>query len=225
MEDKSGASRRLKIFLNAIITLVEYLTEFIKLSGYWGYAILFIIIFFESFPPTFFLPGDSLLFVTGFLASQGYFNLALLVAVLFFAGTGGYLFSYMMGKKLRAFILRSGDKYWFKKKHLDYTEDVYKKYGIKTLVIGRFIPIVRSFNPTLAGAVDMNRKKFMKYVLVGSFLWTGGVTSLGFYLGKIIPHAENLLTPIVISIIFVSMLPTFAEYMIVRMRKSKKVQG
>lgn len=210
-------------FYYATMALMEYLINFIQASGYFGYVVLFIIIFFESFPPTFFLPGDSLLFVTGFLASQGYFDMTLLVGTLFLAGVGGYIFSYVMGKKLRDFILRSDDKYWFKKKHLDYTEDVYKKYGVKTLIIGRFIPIVRSFNPTLAGAVDMDRKKFMKYVLVGSILWTGGVPSLGFYLGKMIPHAEKFLTPIVLSIIFISMLPSFTEYIIVRMRKPKKV--
>ena len=198
---------------------MEYLLKFIEITGYFGYFILFIIIFFESFPPTLFLPGDSLLFVTGFLASQGYFNMALLVGVLYLASIFGYIFSYVMGKKIREFILRSNDRYWFKKKHLDYTEEFYKKYGNKTIIIGRFVPIVRSFAPTLAGAVNMDFKKFIKNVLIGGFLWTGGITCIGFYLGRIIPNAEKLLTPIVIAIIFVSLIPTFAEPVINKTKK------
>ena len=141
---------------------MEHLIKFIEFTGYLGYVILFIIIFFEAFPPTLFLPGDSLLFITGFLASQGHFNFPLLVIILFTASIIGYIFSYIMGKKIRDFILRSNDKYWFKKKHLDYTEEFYKKYGMKALIIGRFIPIIRSYNPTLAGASDMDHKKFIK---------------------------------------------------------------
>jgi membrane-associated protein len=199
---------------------VEYLINFIQTVGYFGYGVLFLIIFFESFPPTFFLPGDSLLFVTGFLASEGYFNMALLVGVLFVAGTLGYIFSYAMGEKLRDFILRSNDKYWFKKKHIEYTEKFFRKYGMKTLIIGRFVPIVRSFSPTLAGSVDMDYKKFMKYILIGGFLWTGGVTSIGFYLGRIIPHADKLLTPIVIIVIFISLVPAFADYLMPKIKKT-----
>lgn len=193
---------------------MEHLINFIQYAGYFGYGILFLIIFLESFPPTLFLPGDSLLFITGFLASQGHFDMILLVSTLFVASVIGYVFSYSLGERLRAFILRSNDKYWFKKKHIEYTENFYKKYGIKTLVIGRFVPIVRSFSPTLAGAVDMDYKTFIKYVLIGGFLWTGGVTSVGFYLGRIIPNAEKLLTPIVLSIIVVSLIPAFAEHII-----------
>jgi membrane-associated protein len=203
----------------ATIVSIEYLINFIEVAGYYAYGILFLIIFWESFPPTFFLPGDSLLFVAGFLASQGYFNMALLVGTFFLASVLGYIFSYRMGRKLRAFILKSNDRYWFKKKHIEYTEEFYKKYGTKTLIIGRFIPIVRSFTPTLAGTVDMSYKKFLKYVFVGGFIWTGGVTSIGFYLGRIIPHADKLLTPIIILIIFISLIPTIAEHL---MRKTQK---
>ncbi len=193
---------------------MEFLLDLITTVGFWGYGIVFLIIFLESFPPTFFLPGDSLLFITGFLASQGYFNMAPLVGVLFIASVLGYMFSYAMGQKLRNFILNSNDKYWFKKKHLDYTEEFYGKYGTKTIVIGRFVPIVRSFSPTLAGAVQMNYKQYIRLVFIGGFLWTGGLTSVGFWLGGSIPNAEKYITPIVIAIIFVSLLPVIAEYIL-----------
>lgn len=200
---------------------MDYLINSITILGYFGYGLLFIIIFFESFPLTFFLPGDSLLFTSGFLASQGHFNLALLIATLFLASIAGYLFSYAMGEKLRQIILKSNDKYWFKKKHLDYTEKFYAKYGTKTVIIGRFVPIVRSFSPTLAGAVDMNFKKFLKLTMFGGFLWTVGITSAGFYLGKAIPSAHLYLTPIILGIIFVSLLPAIIEYIRDQVAKGK----
>jgi membrane-associated protein len=202
-------------------SIIEQLINLIEFTGYFGYGILFLIIFLESFPPTLFLPGDSLLFTTGFLASLGYFDMSLLVGVLFVASVLGYIFSYVMGEKLRDFILRSNDKYWFKKKHLEYTEEFYRKHGEQALIIGRFIPIVRSFLPTLAGTADMNYKKFIRDTLIGGFLWTGGITSLGYYLGRIIPHAEKYITPIVILIIFVSLLPTFVGHLISRLKKKR----
>ena len=198
---------------------MDYLIHLIQVTGYFGYVILFIIIFFESFPPTFFLPGDSLLFTTGFLASQGHFDLALLVIVLYTASVLGYMFSYAMGQWLRDLILQSNDRYWFKKKHLDQTQHFFDKYGDKTIVIGRFVPVVRSFAPTLAGSVQMSYKKFVRDTLVGGLLWTGGVTSAGFYLGQALPGVDLYLTPIILGIIFVSLLPAVIEY--IRARKKK----
>ncbi len=200
---------------------MEHLINLITSFGYFGYAVLFVIIFFESFPLTFFLPGDSLLFTTGFLASGGYFNLALLVATLFLASILGYMFSYATGQKIRDFILKSNDKYWFKKKHIEYTQNFYQKYGAKTLIFGRFIPIVRSFAPTLAGAVQMQYKHFIKYVFIGGFFWTVGVTSAGFYLGKAIPGVHLYLTPIILTIIFVSFIPAIIEFARSRIKKNK----
>ena len=198
---------------------MEFLINLITTIGFWGYLVLFLIIFFESFPPTFFLPGDSLLFISGFLASQGHFNIVFLAITLFTASILGYMFSYAMGKKIRTIILNSNDKYWFKKSHLEYTEDFYRRYGTKTVVIGRFIPIVRSFSPTLAGAVNMNYNKFFHLSLLGGALWAGGLTVGSYYLGGTIPHAEKFLTPIVIAIIFVSLIPTIVEFI---RRKFKK---
>ena len=191
---------------------MEHLINFITSFGYFGYAILFMTIFLESFPLTFFLPGDSLLFTTGFLASQGYFHIVPLLAIFFVASFLGYVFSYFMGKKIRDFILRSNDKYWFKKKHLDYTEGFFQKYGDKTIIIGRFVPIVRSFAPTLAGAVEMSYKRFTRDSLLGAFVWTFVMTLAGFYLGKIIPGADKYLTLIILGIITVSLSPSIIEY-------------
>ena len=191
---------------------MDYLINLITAFGYFGYVILFIIIFLESFPLTFFLPGDSLLFTTGFLASQGYFNVAFLILVLFVGSFLGYIFSYFMGKKIGDFILQSNDKYWFKKKHLDYTEKFFQKYGDKTIIIGRFVPIVRSFAPTLAGAVEMNYSRFIRDSFIGALIWIFAVTLTGYYLGRIIPGADKYLTLIVLVIIVISLSPTVFEY-------------
>jgi membrane-associated protein len=191
---------------------MEHLIGLIKDVGYYGYVILFIIIFLESFPLTFYLPGDSLLFTTGFLASQGYFSMAILLPTLFIASILGYNFSYFMGERLRDFIIKSNDRYWFKKKHLDYTQEFFNKYGDKTLIIGRFVPIVRSFSPTMAGAVKMPFKKFSQVSFLGGFLWIFGVTSLGYYLGKTIPGVEKYLHYLVVLIILVSLAPSVYEY-------------
>lgn len=196
---------------------MEHLISLIKEVGYYGYVILFLIIFFESFPLTFYLPGDSLLFTTGFLASQGYFSMSILLPTLFVASILGYNFSYFMGERLRNFIINSNDRYWFKKKHLDYTQAFFEKYGDKTLIIGRFVPIVRSFSPTMAGAVKMPFKKFSFDSILGGAIWTIGVTSLGFYLGKSIPDIERHIHYVVILIIIVSLFPSIYEYI-----KSKK---
>lgn len=200
---------------------MEHLINLIKDVGYYGYIILFLIIFFESFPLTFYLPGDSLLFTTGFLASQGYFNIALLIPTLFLASILGYNFSYLMGERLRNFIIKSNDKYWFKKKHLEYTENFFDKYGHKTIIIGRFVPIVRSFSPTLAGAVQMPFKTFVRDSIFGGFVWIFSVTLVGYYLGRIIPGANKYLTPIILLIIAISLSPSVFEY--IKHKKNNKV--
>lgn len=191
---------------------MDHLIHYIQVFGNFGYVLLFLIIFFESFPLTFFLPGDSLLFTTGILASAGHFNIVLLIGTFFVASVFGYIFSYFAGEKLRDFILKSNDKYWFKKKHLEYTHEFYQKYGAKTLIIGRFVPIVRSFGPTLAGAIDMKFKRFLRYTLVGGAFWTFGVTLVGFKVGKMFPNTHFHLTPIILAIVLVSLLPTLYEY-------------
>lgn len=201
---------------------MEYLIEFINDVGNWGYLILFVIIFLESFPFTFYLPGDSLLFATGFLASQGHFNLVLLIFVLYLGGVSGYMASYILGKKIREHLLKSNDRYWFKKKHLEYTQKFYERHGAKTLVIGRFIPVVRSFSATVAGAVKMDYTSFLIYTFGGGFIWCAGMVSLGFYLGKLLPKAHLYLTPIIVAIVVASILPTVYEYFSEKKEKLKK---
>jgi membrane-associated protein len=188
------------------------LINYIKYLGYWGYLAMFLVIFFESFPMTFFFPGDSLLFTAGILASTGYFDVSLLVVIFFVAGFFGYVFSYFFGQKIIKKFFTNPNSKIFNPKYIVYTHNFFEKYGGKTIIIGRFVPVVRSFGPALAGVADLTFKRFLVYDFIGGLFWAGGVTALGFYLGSIFPQNENFLTPIIILIIFVSILPTIFEY-------------
>lgn len=188
------------------------ITTIVKSVGDFSYILLFLIVFFESFPFAFFLPGDSLLFTVGFLASVMVLNFNILIFVLFLAAVMGFTASFFFGKWVRELIYSEKEFFWLKKSHLSKTKHFYDKYGSKTIIIGRFVPIVRSFAATLAGAVDMDIKSFTKYNVIGGIFWSLGVTSFGFHLGRLFPNAKEYITPIVLIIIFVSILPALFEY-------------
>jgi membrane-associated protein len=186
--------------------------NFISFFEQFGYIGLFAVVFFESFPLTFFFPGDSLLFATGFLASQGIFSLPLLILTYFLAGTAGYVFSYFFGQRIiRRFFTDDKSKI-FNPKYITYTHKFFEKYGAKTIIIGRFVPVVRSFGPALAGVANLTFKRFLSYTIIGGIFWSSIMTLIGFYLGRILPKADAYLTPIIITIIFISILPTVFEY-------------
>jgi len=187
--------------------------HFISFFEQFGYIGLFAVVFFESFPLTFFFPGDSLLFATGFLASQGVFSLPVLILTFFLAGTAGYIFSYFFGQKIiRRFFTDEHSKI-FNPKYITYTHQFFEKYGGKTIIIGRFVPVVRSFGPALAGVANLTFKRFLSYTLLGGIFWSATMTLIGFYLGRILPKADAYLTPIIVTIIFISVLPTIFEYL------------
>ncbi len=178
-----------------------------------GYAGIFGIVFAES--GLFFgcfLPGDSLLFMAGFLASQGFFSMPILLIGCFLAAVLGDNVGYAFGHKFGRKLFQKEDSFFFRKENLLKTEDFYKKHGAKTIVIARFIPIIRTFAPIVAGLAAMEYKTFLRYNLIGGVLWGVGVTSAGYFLGKIIPNAEHYLLPIVIGIVIVSVIPAIIHY-------------
>lgn len=177
-----------------------------------GYLGMFLVIFAESgLFIGFFLPGDSLIFTAGFLASQNLLNIWLLVPLLFFGAVLGDNFGYAFGKKIGPAIFKKEEGLLFKKKNLDRAQVYYEKYGAKTLVLARFMPIVRTFVPILAGVGKMEYRKFFAYNLVGGALWTVSIPLLGFFLGRLIPSVDRYLLPIVLAIIIVSFLPSIFE--------------
>lgn len=161
----------------------------------------------------FFLPGDSLLFTAGFLASQDLISIWWLLILCFIAAVVGDSVGYWFGRKTGPMIFNREDSLFFHKKHVERADAFYKKYGKKTIVFARFIPIVRTFAPIIAGVARMDYKTFISYNIFGGFIWTWGMLGLGFILGNSIPQAEKYLTPIILGIIFISFLPAVWEFL------------
>ncbi|KKU18887.1 MAG: hypothetical protein UX55_C0008G0004 [Candidatus Azambacteria bacterium GW2011_GWE2_46_45] len=178
----------------------------VKTVGYLGVAV---IVFAESgLFIGFILPGDSLLFTAGFLASQGFLNPLILIAVVFPAAVLGDNFGYAFGRRVGPKIFTREDSLLFHKENLERARMFYEKYGAKTIVLARFLPIIRTFAPILAGVGKMRYATFFAYNLIGAALWGIGITLLGYFLGAMVPGIDRYLAPIILLIIFVSFLPT-----------------
>lgn len=181
------------------------LVELIKTAGYLG---VFTIVFLESgLLIGFFFPGDSLLFTAGFLTSQGYLDIKVLIAGCFVAAVAGDNIGYYIGKKLGPKVFTKDTSLFFHKGHLEKAQKFYDKHGGKTIILARFIPVIRAFAPVVAGVGRMNYRKFLLFNLVGGVFWAIGVTLAGYYLGRLIPDVDKYLLPIVGLIIIVSVLP------------------
>lgn len=155
----------------------------------------------------FFLPGDSLLFTAGFLASQGYFNIWTLTILLFLASVIGVGVGYWFGKFYGRRLFQREDSRFFKKANLEKAHAFYEKHGAKTIVLARFIPIVRTFAPIVAGIANMNYAVFMTYNLIGGALWAVGLTLLGYWLGGTVEGIDRYIIPVLLVIIILSVLP------------------
>lgn len=178
-----------------------------------GYLGLFGIIFLESgIIIGSFFPGDSLIFTAGILSSHGLLSLPVVIAGIFVAAVAGNSIGYFTGKYFGPKIFKREDSIFFHKKHMERAENFYQEYGTKTIVLARFMPIVRTFAPIIAGVGRMPYKKFLTYNLIGGALWSVGITGLGYALGNIIPNIDRYLLPIIALIIIVSLIPTVREY-------------
>lgn len=155
----------------------------------------------------FFLPGDSLLFTAGFLASQHIFPIVWLMIGCTMAAIVGDNVGYALGHRMGKKIFTREESFFFHKNHLTRAKVFYERYGAKTIVFARFIPVVRSFAPIMAGVGNMHYKTFLYYNIVGGALWAAGSTGLGYALGSIIPGASHYFFPIVILVIILSFLP------------------
>lgn len=160
----------------------------------------------------FFLPGDSLLFTAGFLASQDLISIFWLLILCFIAAVLGDSVGYYFGKKVGPSIFRKEDSLFFHKKHIEKAHAFYDKHGKKTIVFARFIPIVRTFVPIVAGVAGMEYRTFFAYNIIGGFVWTWGMLGGGYLLGNLIPNVDKYLTPIILAIIVVSFIPAIIEY-------------
>lgn len=173
-----------------------------------GYAGLFGIIFAESgLLVGFFLPGDSLLFTAGFLASQGFFDITTVVIICFAGAVLGDSFGYAFGKKTGPYIFRKEDSLFFRKSHLERAAIFYERHGGKTLILARFLPIIRTFAPILAGVGKMRYSVFLLYNAIGGALWAVGLILVGYFLGNFIPNVDRYIIPLILIIILLSSIP------------------
>lgn len=185
------------------------LPELLRTVGYLG---IFGIVFAESgMMVGFFLPGDSLLFTAGLLASQGFFNITILILGCFIAAVTGDSIGYYLGHKFGRRLFNKEDSFFFHKNHLKKAERFYEKYGGKTIILARFIPVIRAFAPVAAGIGSMKYSTFIAYNLIGGALWAIGMTLAGYYLGQWIEDIDKYLLPIIGLIIFLSILPAVVE--------------
>lgn len=199
------------------------MVEVIKTIGYIG---LFGIVFAETgLFLGFFFPGDSLLFVAGVLAAQGFFSLPILLVGLFVSAFAGNLFGYWFGGYVGPRLFAKEDSLLFKKSHLQKAQKFYEKYGPKMIVLARFVPIVRTFAPIVAGVAKMHYGTFVVYNFIGALIWSVGLTTLAYYLGGLVENIDRYLLPIVLLIIFLSILPGIVEYWRDRQEAKKESQG
>lgn len=178
----------------------------IEATGYLG---IFIIVFVESgLLVGFFLPGDSLLFTAGFLASQDLLSITALIPLVFVAAVVGDSVGYSLGRRFGPRIFKKKDVRVFNVEHVRKSEEFYKRHGGKTIILARFMPIVRTFAPVLAGVSKMHYPKFLAYNLIGGALWSLGLPLLGYFLGKTIPNIDRYLLPIILLIVLLSISPS-----------------
>ena len=202
-----------------ILHIDVHLGSIISTYGMLSYAILFLIVFAETgFVFTPFLPGDSLLFAAGAFAAVGSFNITLLLILLwvaaFLGDTVNYWIGHFFGRKLIAH-----PRIPINQEHIDKTQKFYDVHGGKTIILARFVPIIRTFAPFVAGIGRMEYKKFLYFNVVGGFIWVFGITLVGYFFGNI-PLVKENFSVVVLAIIGLSVLPIAVEFMRARFHKS-----
>jgi membrane-associated protein len=195
-----------------VLHLDTYLSMIIQYFGLWTYLILFFTIFIETgLVVTPFLPGDSLLFAAGAFAAKGEFNVVLLYVLMAAAAIAGDTVNYWIGHKIGPRVFTE-DTRLFKREYLDRTHAFYEKYGGKTIFLARFIPIIRTFAPFVAGVGHMSYGYFITYNFLGGLVWTAICTFGGFFFGNL-PFVQKNFSVVIIAIIVISVLPAVVEYL------------
>jgi membrane-associated protein len=211
----------LKQFLDFILHAGDHLKDFIQAYGVLVYALLFVIIFCETgLVVTPFLPGDSLLFAVGTLTAQGLMAWEIVVPVLLVAAILGDTVNYAIGKWIGPKVFHYESNRIFKKEYLLKAHAFYEKYGGRAIILARFVPIVRTFAPFVAGVGTMTYMKFIVYNVTGAILWVGLFVGAGYFFGNL-PFVKDNLTVVIMGIILVSVLPIVWEYVKARQEKRK----
>jgi len=203
----------IKDFMEILLHLDKYLDLIIRNYGIWTYALLFLIIFCETgLVVTPLLPGDSLLFAAGAIAAFGSLDVGLLVILLSVAAIAGDNVNYWIGYFAGPKAFNKEKSYFFNKEYLERTHQFYERYGGKTIIIARFIPIIRTFAPFVAGIGCMTYKRFTNYNVVGGITWILTFVLGGYFFGNI-PLIKHNFTLVILAIIFISFLPAVIEFL------------
>jgi len=197
--------------IDFILHIDQHLIELAQTYGLWIYAILFLIVFCETgLVVTPFLPGDSLLFAAGAVAALGGMNVHIAAGLLLAAAVIGDAVNFAIGKYFGEKLFAKPDSRVFKREYLDKTHAFYEKYGGKTIILARLVPIVRTFAPFVAGMGNMHYGRFIRYNIIGALMWVGLLTYAGYFFGEL-PVVKNNFGLVVIGIIVVSVLPMAVE--------------
>ncbi|HTQ01471.1 MAG TPA: DedA family protein [Casimicrobiaceae bacterium] len=197
----------------SLLALDQTLAQIAADYGSWLYALLFAIIFAETglvvFP---FLPGDSILFIAGTVVAAAGLEVHILVTLLVLAAVFGDSLNYAIGHYIGPRVFHKPDSRWFRQEHLRRTQAFYDKYGGVTIIIGRFVPIIRTFAPFLAGVAGMSYRRFLSYNVIGGVAWVASLVYAGYLFGNI-PWVKNNLTLIVVAIVVVSLIPAISTFL------------
>ena len=206
--------------METLTKLFHFLTDVKGMIQWGGYFALAAIVFTETgLMFGFFLPGDSLLVTAGLFAAQGHLNIVYLNVLLIVMAIAGDATGYYIGKKLGPALFRRKNSRLFKKEHLIRTQLFYEEHGGKTIIIARFVPIIRTFAPVVAGIADMPYRRFALFNITGGVGWVLSMTMIGYVLGKVIPNIEKYIEVVIIVVILLSLLPGVIEHQ--RARKKK----
>jgi membrane-associated protein len=214
-------SRLLEFFLH----LDRYLDQIIQTFGGWTYAILFLVLFCETgLVVTPFLPGDSLLFAVGTFAALGHLDIGIVLPLLFVAAVVGDNANYWIGRKVGPRIFHRTDVRFLNRRHLERTHAFYEKHGVKTIIIARFIPIIRTFTPFVAGIGAMTYRRFLPYDILGGALWVGIFVLGGYFFGTL-EVVRRHFSIVIVAIILISLLPGLVEVLRHRLNARKAGRG
>ncbi|MFH0974330.1 MAG: DedA family protein [Spirochaetota bacterium] len=203
----------IKMLIDFIMHIDVHLNELIQNYGLWTYLILFIIIFCETgFVVTPFLPGDSLLFAAGAFAANGALDVRILFILLAVAAVAGDTANYWIGHHIGPKIFQQEKIRFLKKEHLDRTHQFYERYGGKTIIIARFIPIIRTFAPFVAGIGSMTYWKFISYNVIGGIAWVAICMFAGYFFGNL-AIVKNNFSLVILAIIIISVMPGVFEFL------------
>ena len=207
-------------FLKHLLTQLYDPKGLQSLVEWGGTTLVCIIVFVETgMFVGFFLPGDSLLVTAGVFASAGHLKIWELLSLVTVCAIAGDQLGYWIGRKAGQNLYRREDSRFFKKRHLQRAHDFYEHYGGKTIILARFVPIIRTFCPPVAGAAGMSYPRFFTYDLAGGFLWVWGMTLLGYSLGRTIPNIDKRMHYVIAIVIILSLMPAIYHSLKARLRK------